>query len=69
MLYLFYKVWTEMSPHEKTACVFLTWTILQMEMDRDFKKMTRGRQGAILSPTPLRRRPYASHVPLKGVYD
>ena len=25
-------------PHEKTARVFLTWTIIQMEMDTDFKE-------------------------------
>ena len=25
-------------PHEITACVFLTRTILQMEMDSDYKK-------------------------------
>ena len=25
-------------PDESTACVFLTWTILQMEIDSNFKK-------------------------------
>ena len=24
-------------PHQNTACVFLTWTILQTEMDGDFR--------------------------------
>ena len=32
-------------PRENTVCVFLTWTILQMEMDSDFKKISRGRRG------------------------
>ena len=53
-------------PHEKGACALLTWTILQMEMDSNFKKMSRGQRGMILAgvttPPPLRRRPYASHV-------
>ena len=38
-------------PHENTACVFLTWTILQMEKDSGFKKrLSRGRREWDLIP-------------------
>ena len=38
--------------HENTACEFLTWTILQMEMDCDFKKISREARGILSPPTP-----------------
>ena len=31
-------------PHEKTAYVFLMWTILQIEMHSDLKKMSSGQR-------------------------
>ena len=46
-------------PDEKTACVFLTWTILQMKMESVFKKISRGRRMILSLP------PHANHVPLK----
>ena len=36
-------------------------TFLYMEMDSDFKKMSRGRRRGNLSPL---RRPHANHIPL-----
>ena len=60
-------------PHENPACVYLTRTILQMEMESDFKKNVLGRRGFFLSTwgVPLCGRPHANHVPLSvgGVYD
>ena len=38
-------------PHEKAACVFLMWTILQMEMESDLKKMSRSQQGENFIPS------------------
>ena len=51
----------------KMQRVFLTWTILQMEMNSDFKKHSVGvREGGFYpSHPPLRRRPHSNHVPLK----
>ena len=42
------------TPHENLACVFLIWTILQMEIDCDFKtkKLSRDRQEGDFIPTP-----------------
>ena len=33
-----------------SRCVFPTWTILQLEMDSNFKKMSRGRRGVHFIP-------------------
>ena len=48
--------------HENTACVFLTWTILHMEINNDFKKMSRGWQGRFYPPS-LCRKPLANLIP------
>ena len=39
-------------PHENTACVFLTWTILPIEIDSNFKKMSKGWSGEFYSSLP-----------------
>ena len=79
-------IWSEFKcePHENIVCVLPTWTILQMEMDRNFKKKIvgvgkgvflsshRGELAAVIPPTSLLcHQPHANHVHRKaeGVYD
>ena len=42
-------------------CSLITWTILEMEMDVDFKKMSTGRQGGTLPPYVAEPMPH--HIP------
>ena len=59
-------------PYENAVGVFLTWTILQIEMNSDFnlRKLSRGQQEGILSfpmlplsPLCCRYLPYAAAIP------
>ena len=50
----------KLNPHENTACVFLTWTSLQMEMVVTLKNISMDRQGGFYPP-PSRRLPHANH--------
>ena len=66
-------------PPENAARVFLMWTILQMQMNSDFKKTEKGPARVYLipltegvyPPAPYAADPMVIHVPLKveGVYD